>query len=290
MKKMISLLLIITVFLSLCACGNDSSGTGGVSEISGGSISDSDLVDEWFEVKTAKRLVLKSNGDIESYKNVNLMSGNWALKDNNVEMNSMDYGGSYEVIADNGGISLANDTYTFMKWTDLPKIKMGLGEKGESGGISLTVNNLEFLDALPSEIINSSSYSGWGNADENVLGDGMVYAKISIDVCNLSKSEIELGNYYNSFDTFLDYANGFRFATYGENACYYVSGEQIAIVYNVNASVNPDIPIAPLETKSFDIYIECPEKISSDNDSPLFIGFIAVFEGEPGFFEVDVRS
>lgn len=288
MKRMISLLLIITVFLSLCACGNDSSGTGGVSEVSGGSISDSDLVDEWFEVKTAKRLILKSNGDIESYKDVVAQPGHWILKDNVVELNSIQYGGSYEVIANSGGISIANDTYTFMKWTDLPKVKMSLGEKGESGGISLTVNNLEFFEALPSEIMNSSSYSGWGNADENVLGDGMVYAKISIDVCNLSKNEIKLGN-NKYFDAFLDYADGFRFATYDTNACYYASGDNVAILYG-NGGINVDIPVVPLETRSFDIYIECPEKISSDNDSPLFIGFIAVFEGEPGFFEVDVRS
>lgn len=291
MKKMISLLLMITVILSLCACGNNNPGTGnasGNSNSSGNSISESDLADEWFEIKTAKRLILKNNGDIESYKSVLAQPGSWSLNGNTIELNSVDFLGEYEVVVDKGAVSLVNDSYTFMKWTDLPKIQMGIGEKGEAGGISITMNDLEYFDTLPSKIVNSGTYNAWGNANEHALGNGMIYAKISFDICNMSKSEIEIGS-KRGFFTFLDYDNGFRFASYDDAACYYVSDDNIVISYS-NQGVGSYIPVKPLETKSFDIYIECSEKVSTDTDASLFVGFISAFDGEPGFFEVNVRN
>lgn len=289
MKKTISLLLALVLCLSLCACGGESN-----SEKPNGSSNESatdyktEVLGEWYDIKTSNRLVLNSDGSLEHYKdNFIPQPGNWTVDGNVIDVLAGTINNDLTIVNEGGTLSLTNDEFTFVRWESVSKENLSVGEKGQKENIAITMTSIVFTTELPADIVE---YVGRGpDADTYKLQDGMVYAKITLDVSNLSKQEINIPGISLKMDVMLDYNNGFRYATHDNAKSYFVSGASWAIHDGPGGQTGSDIPVQPLQSKTFDVYIACPEIISTDTTSPLLVGIIASFESEVYYYEYKVR-
>lgn len=286
MKKYLAILLLVLICFSLCACGGGTS-TENSNSNRFQSITESELLGEWYEVKSADRLVLGSDGTLEYYRDNGIsQSGTWNLNDGIIDANNAYINSDLIVEKTNGIITLKNDEYTFMQWSELPKDELSIGESGQKENIKFTLTNIEFTTEMP-EAMAVSPF----NANEKegfALSDGMTYAKISIDILNMSKLEINVPDLSLDLDVIINYNNGFVYATHDNQNTYFATDSDYVIHEGIGGQRGSDIQIQPLQQKSIDVYIPCPEIIAID-DSPLTVGIISHYDVEIYYCEYKIR-
>lgn len=280
MKRTISFILALMMCLSLCACGgkSDSKKNDYATEVLG----------EWYNVKTSNRLVLYSDGSLEHYKNNTLPNpGHWKVDGKVIDVNASTIDDDLKIVSKGKNLSLTNDEFTFVRWESLPKEKLSVGEKGQKENIAITVTGVDFTTELPADLAEYVSFDV--RADDYKLQDGMVYAKITLDVSNFSKQEINVPDIHLKLDVVMDYNNGFCYATHDNAKSYFVSDTSWVIHETPGGQTGSDISVQPLQSKTFDVYITCPEIISTDTTSPLLVSVIEGFESEVYYYEYKVR-
>ena len=289
MKKILALLLAAVMCLSLVACGGGSEDSGTQSAVSSKtqSVTEAELVGEWYEVKSADRLVLNSDSTLDYYRDNGIsQSGNWKLNDNIIDANNVYIDSDLTIEIANGIITLKNDEYTFMQWSGLPKDALSIGESGKKENIIITLTNVSFTTETPSAILNSV----WDkDIEEFAPQDGMTYAKISVDITNMSKQEINIPEINLKFDVVLDYNDGFRYATHDNQKSYFVTDTEYVIHDGIGGQTGSDIQIQPLQEKTIEIYIPCPELIANDDSAPLTVGIISHYDTEIYYCEYSIR-
>lgn len=285
MKKSIALLLAAVMCLSLVACGGDT----GAANNKAQSVTDADLVGEWYDVKSADRLVLNSDGSLDYYKNNGISQpGHWKLSDGVVDANNVYIDSDLTVVSEKGALSLQNEESTFMQWSGLPKDKLSVGKSGQKENIKITLNDIVFTDELPAYILDS--IKGRTDIETFYLNDGMTYAKVSVDIANMSKMEINApGSSPLMFDVIIDYNDGFRYAVHDNQKSYFVTDTEFVIIDGISSKIGSDIQIQPLMEKSFDIYIPCPELIANDDSAPLTVGIISRYDTEIYYCEYSIK-
>ncbi len=246
---------------------------------------ESDFIGTWYDVRTAQRLVVNGDKTFSHSFSALEQPGYWSIEDGIFDVRSSTIRNDLMVISTDGVISLENVEYKFMRWEDLPKEELSIGEIGKGTNLSIKLKQVSFVDSLPSKIEKSGTYKSYGNKIINPLDEGMVYAVISFDVINMSKNEIKIADFVD--DEILDY-KGFLYATYDKTAYFCVSGNSIAILED-NRGVDLGIPVQPLQTRSFDVLIECPKIVETDKESPLHVRFITMFELPVCYFDYTIR-
>lgn len=310
MKKILALLLAAVICLSLVACGGDAGATNGNDKprsvtdadlVGEGddtksaeklvlnsendktqSVTDAELVGEWYEVKSANRLVLHGDGSLK-YK---AQPGDWKLSNGVIDVSNIYIDCKLTVVFEKGSLSLQNDELTFMQWSDLPKNKLSVGDGGQKENIKITLTNVSFSTETPDAILNSAFRQ---HVEEFVPQDGMTYAKVSVDIANMSKREINIPGFPMMLDVILDYNDGFLYATHDNQTSFFVTDTDYKICYGNETAKGYDISIQPLQEKSIDIYIPCPELIANDDSAPLTVGIISRYGTEIYYCEYFIR-
>ena len=285
MKKYFTLLLVAVMCFSLVACGGDIGAASGSNKAQ--SVTDADLVGEWYDVKSADRLVLNSDGSLDYYRN-NLMSqpGSWKLNDGIIDANNVYIDSDLSVESANGNLSLTNDEHTFMQWNGLPKDELSVGDSGQKENIKFTLTDVTFTEEMP----NSLATSVWKNdIEEFPLQDGMTYAKISLNIVNMSKQEINIPETTLKLDVILNYNNGFIYATHDNQKSYFATDTEYVIHNCIGGQTGSDIQIQPLQEKTIEIYIPCPELIANDDSAPLTVGIISHYDTEIYYCEYSIK-
>ena len=284
MKKILVLLLAVLLCFSLCACGGENKTENNKTQ----QVNESELLGEWYEVKSADRLVLNSDGSLDYYKNNSFAQpGHWELNGGVINANNTYIYNGLSIEYKNGTLCLKNDECTFLRWSELPKEKLTVGDSGQKENVGFTLKGIEFTTEIPDCMLNR-----WGNTYEIegfVLPDGMTYAKISIDVLNMSKLEINIPDTNLDLDVILNYNNGFIYATHDNQNSYFTTDTDYVIHEGIGGQRGTDIQIQPLQTKSLDIYIPCPELIANDENSPLSVGIISHYDTEIYYCEYSIR-
>ena len=281
MKKILAILLSVLLCFTLCACG------GGSGNNKNQSVTESDLIGEWYDVKSADRVVFNSDSSLEYYRNNGRsQSGSWKLNDSIIDVNNVYIDSDLTIEINKGIIILKNDEYTFMQWNDIPKDKLSVGDSGQKENIKLTLNNVTFTTEMPNSLLNSV----WTNdKEEFVLQKGMTYAKISISILNMSKQEINVPDINLKLDVLLNYNNGFVFATHDNQKSFFATDTDYVIHSEPGVQTGNDIQIQPLQEESFEIYIPCSEVVANDKSAPLTVGIISHYDTEIYYCEYSIR-
>ena len=285
MKKFIALLLVAVMCISLASCGGDTGTASGNNNVQ--SVTDAELVGEWYDVKSADRLVLNSDGSLDYYRN-NLMSqpGSWKLSNGVIDANNVYIDSDLTVVSEKGSLSLQNDEYTFMQWSGLPKDELSVGDSGQKENIKFTLTDVTFTEEMPISLATSV----WKNdIEEFPPQDGMTYAKISINIVNMSKQEINIPETTLKLDVILNYNNGFIYATHDNQKSYFATDTEYVIHNGIGGQTGSDIQIQPLQEKTIEIYIPCPELIANDDSAPLTVGIISHYDTEIYYCEYSIR-
>ena len=162
-----------------------------------------------------------------------------------------------------------------------------MGDKGQKENIAITLTGVTFTTELPGVL--TDYLAPRTNAQEYALPAGMVYAKVSFNLENLSKQEINVPSIELKTDVVLDYNDGFRYATHDNAKSYFVSDTEWVIHEDAGGQMGADIAVAPLMRKSFDVYIACPEIIATDEEAPLLVSIISSYESQVYYYEYTVR-
>lgn len=277
MKKISVLFLTAIMVISLVACGSNDVKS---------SIETTDLLGVWYDVKTAQRIEFNSDLSFGHYQTRTAPGnpGYWSIDNNKLNIKSCVTIEDLKIQDFDDSISLNDDIYTFVKWESLPITELSVGEVAKDESVAIKLKDINFYDKLPNEILNSHTYS----SSLSGLNSGNVYIKITFDVTNLLKSEINVPGLRGDMDIIVDYDNGFRYATYDNGCCFYISDSDVYITEPGGAR-GYDISVQPLQTRTFDVYIECPEIISIDDDSPLNICFISKYGTEAKYYSFSIR-
>ena len=277
MKKISVLFLTAIMVISLVACGSNDVKS---------SIETTDLLGVWYDVKTAQRIEFNSDLSFGHYQTRTAPGnpGYWSIDNNKLNIKSCVTIEDLKIQDFDDSISLNDDIYTFVKWESLPITELSVGEVAKDESVAIKLKDINFYDKLPNEILNSHTYS----SSLSGLNSGNVYIKITFDVTNLLKSEINVPGLRGDMDIIVDYDNGFRYATYDNGSCFYISDSDVYITEPGGAR-GYDISVQPLQTRTFDVYIECPEIISIDDDSPLNICFISKYGTEAKYYSFSIR-
>lgn len=175
-----------------------------------------------------------------------------------------------DIVEENGDLHLVNGDCVFVRPEEYARTveTYALGDTAVSESAEIAVNGVEFT-TLPKEWISDEA-----TPDQQ-------YIKISFDVTNNSK---ELFNYQEDVHFFVDYKDGFTYLTHFEplNTVWVhpATGNDLPYHGSGGSSVGGfKLDVSPLDTESAEVYIPVPDKVASDNESPLRI-YLSIPDGD----------
>ena len=87
----------------------------------------------------------------------------------------------------------------------------------------------------------------------------------------------------------MNYNDGFIYATHDNQKSYFATDTEYVIHTGIGGQTGSDIQIQPLQEKTIEIYIPCPELIANDDGAPLTIGIISHYDTEIYYCEYSIR-
>ena len=289
MKRTVCILLTFLMLFSLAACGASDNGA-----VKAKDISEDALYGDWYDVDTFALLTLSKSG--EASMESRSAQAPWSLKGGTIQclLVSPDYpnvkssnDGSLTVQRQDGVLRLTNDKYCFMRFSDLPMTELAFGETGSDEDVELTLEEVAFLRALPDAL--AGKVKGLGAKGNTALEEGQLYAAITYQLMNRSKSTITVGDYNRLLRLIIEYGDGYLFTSEDQDATYFTDGTNVAVHYDYAS--NNALELQPLQTKTITTYIRCPELVGMDEDAPLAIDFLTFGDDGARYYRyADVRE
>ena len=228
-------------------------------------VSEDELFGNWREIHTFNNLYLeKGSGTYSSQYEAGVL---WSVNNGTLSLNSGSLKGDFNIISSGDKLYFENDEYCFKRLEDLTTDTHLLSDIVSDNTISIKLNELSFEESLPEEHFNKLSDWGINYGEESNLEEGQVYARLTYELTNNSKTNIQIGDYYNRLRIYIDYNDGFLFSTDDSNYSYCFDGENPA-GYN-GVGLGDDIIVQPLQTKNITTYLRCSEKLLTDEKSSL---------------------
>jgi len=278
-KRLISAILLITFVFCLSACGNQ-----GKDSSTSSKYNKKDLYGQYIDLNSGKTLELTAEEYVHrSADKSRSTSSDWDLDGNTVMISRIE---PFEIKAEKNGFKLiAKDNSEYaskgdeyvsysLYFASLPKSK--LGEEAKTDLVKFTLKELEFT-----ELIDSYTYSIKEDDGSGIVpsGDNMVFAYLTFDIENLSKSKIDI---VDNVVITLDYDNGYTYSTDGDNSCYYK--EIDSVLTRSSGSGGYVLDIDPLSSGGYNVAIPCAAAVKDNSQKSLNIMVtIATDNGVEGF-------
>jgi len=217
---------------------------------------------------TTDTLTLKKLEILDSWSN-----NRWKLSKERITIqDSMPYDRFeyLDIVEENGDIHLVYDNCVFVRPEEYVRIvgTYALGDTAVSESAEISVTDVEFTN-LSKKLL-----------PDNVASD-QKYIKVSFTVSNNDK---ELFNIQEDVRFFVDYNNGFTYLTHFEPLMTVWMHPATGVSMDYYGSLGTNVggfklEVSPLDTEKAEVYIPVPDKIASDNESPLKI-YVSIPCGE----------